>query len=61
MPVLMTNRHVGESVTIGDWTIDIVDIKGRKVRLRIIAPADIKIVHKGSDPLRDDQDTGAPQ
>jgi len=42
---LCISRHAGQSFTIGEsTTIEVVEIRGDKVRLRIVAPKELEIL-----------------
>ncbi len=62
--MLVLSRHKDESIFIGDHEVKIVEIRGDKVRLGVVAPRDVP-VHRaeiyyaiqrnrgGSDPQND--------
>ena len=41
--MLVLTRKIGEKVRIGDVVVKIAEIKGEKVRLGIVAPADVPV------------------
>jgi carbon storage regulator CsrA len=46
MPSLILKRFVNQAIVIGDTTVTVTvsEINGKSVRLRISAPADVKIL-----------------
>jgi carbon storage regulator len=42
--MLVITRRVEESITVGDIVIKIVEVKGKQVRVGILAPKEVKIL-----------------
>ena len=41
--MLVLSRHANESIMVGDVEITVIDIRGDKVRLGVVAPAEIPV------------------
>lgn len=54
--MLVLSRKPGEQVNVGDMTIEVLEVKGKCVRLGFVAPADIKILRNELKPLYEHED-----
>lgn len=54
---LTLTRKVGELVRIGDSTVEIASVRGGSIKLRIVAPSDVRIVRCELESQTEDQDS----
>lgn len=55
--MLVLSRKAGESIDVGDDVkVTVISVKGRRVRLGIEAPGDVRILRTEVDVILDDEE-----